>query len=319
MGKQKKEKIRVSFIGGNAEDVTGSMTLVESKNFKILLECGLIQSNSVKSDYLSNKRKFPFKPKDIDFIFIGHSHADHSLLIPRLVAEGFSGKIICVKGTSKLFNLMALDSSFIMGKDADLLNSKYGMNVNPIYDDQAVIDTMSLFEEYEMNEKIKLTDEISFRFVPSGHIILASQCELWLKNGSQTKKILMSSDLGNITYQKYFANEFVPIDKCNLAIMECTYSDNKRLTSLKDRDKDLEKLKTIIENVCIENKQKVLIPIFSLDRCQNIMCHIYNIFKDDKNFHIPIIIDSPLAINMCKLYFDLLDGEDLELWKKVMS
>ena len=306
MGKQKKEKIRISFIGGNAESVTGSMTLVESKDFKILLECGLFQSNSVKSDYYVNKRKLPFKPKDIDYIFIGHCHADHVLLIPRLVSEGFCGKIICVSGTSKLFKIMAMDSSYIMGKDAELLNLKYGLNIYPIYNEKDVIDTLPLFDEYEIGEKITLNDSITFRFVPSGHIILSSQCELWLKSGNQTKKILFSSDLGNISYPKYFSNEFKPVKKCDLSIMECTYSSSQRTTSIKDRQKDLEKIKTIIENVCIYNKQKVLIPIFSLDRCQNIMCHLYNIFKDDQNFNIPIIIDSPLAITMCKLYLELL-------------
>ncbi|MEG0580241.1 MAG: MBL fold metallo-hydrolase RNA specificity domain-containing protein, partial [Niameybacter sp.] len=87
---------------------------------------------------------------------------------------------------------------------------------------------------------------------------------------------------------------------------------------IKDREKDLEKIYSVITDVCIERKSKVLIPIFSLDRCQLIMLLLYRMFKDDKSFEIPIIVDSPLAQKMCKLYCDTLVGDDLKLWREVM-
>lgn len=319
MGKIKKNQIRVSFIGGNAEDVTGSMTLVESKDFKILLECGLVQSNNIKSDYYANSRKFPFKPKEIDYIFLGHVHADHVLLIPRLVAEGFRGKIIVPIGTTKFFKIMALDSAYIMSKDVEFLRNKYRLNFSPIYNDCDVADSIPLFEEYNLHEKIELNEFISFRFVPSGHIISACQLEIWLKSGGQTKKILMTSDLGNIACDKHYITPFEPVDKSNLAIVETTYSDTIRSISKKDRIKDLKKIESIVREVCIENKNKVLIPIFSLDRCQNILTHLYNIFKNNKNFSIPILVDSPLAQKMCDIYSEVLTGDELELWKNIMS
>jgi len=314
-----KDKIRVSFIGNNSEAVTGSMTLIESNEFKILVEAGITQSNSMLDDFRANKRRLPFKPREIDFLFLGHVHADHSLLIPRLVAEGFHGKIIVPRGTTKLFHVMAVDSAYIAKRDTETLKKKYKMDVEPIYTDEDVSNSICLFDEYDFNEKYDLDENISFRFVPSGHIILASQVELWLRNKNQVKKVAFTSDLGNIACDKYYATKFQPIDKANLIVAESTYANKERHISNKDRQKDLEKIKCIIDSVCVESGHRVLTAIFSLDRCQNIMTHIYDLYHEDESFDIPVLIDSPLAIKVCKLYFQLLEGEQLEKWKEVMA
>lgn len=315
----KKGKIRVSFIGTNAESVTGSMTLVESDRYKLLLEAGLYQSNSPLTDYKTNARRLPFKPKDIDFIFIGHAHADHMLLIPRLVAEGFCGKIIAPKGTKALFEIMASDSAYIISKDVEMLSRKYNISPAPIYIEDDVIDSLKYFEEYEMNDRVVLNEDISFKFIPSGHIICAAQIKLWLRRGSgnNTKTILYTSDLGNVMYEKYYVPELEKADGANLVIAESTYSDELRAVTLKDRKKDLEKIENIIRQVCIEQKEKVLIPIFSLDRCQNLMTHIYNIFAECEEFNVPVLIDSPMAIRLNDLYGELLGGDQKRKWDEV--
>jgi metallo-beta-lactamase family protein len=319
MGKTK-NKIRVSFIGGNSESVTGSMTLIEFQNYKILLECGLWQSSdSAIENYKINNRRLPVKPKQIDYIFINHCHADHSLLLPRLYAEGFRGQVIVPKGLTKLFALMSKDSAYIMSKDAELIQRQNGIKVKPIYTEDDAHNCLDLFCEYDFNQKIELDENISFQFTYSGHIICSAQLELWLKNGNIIKKILYTSDLGNTSCSNYYIKAFQPAQKANLAICESTYSDIKRATSQKDRIKDLEKIKSIIDNACLENKSKVLIPIFSLARCQEIMTHIYLMYHEDKNFNLPILVDSPLAIKMCKVYSEILEDDQLKLWDEVMS
>ena len=93
MGK-KKEKIKVSFIGTNSIDVAGSCTHIEMQKYQILLECGLTQGGTILEDYRINSAKFPFHPSKIDYVFVGHSHIDHIGLLPRLIKEGFNGKVI---------------------------------------------------------------------------------------------------------------------------------------------------------------------------------------------------------------------------------
>lgn len=317
MGKAK-NKIKVSFIGANASDVTGSMTHIQMQDYQILLEAGIYQGGTLKEEYKTNSAKFPFKPKEIDFIFLGHVHADHSLLSPRLVNEGFEGKIIVPKGTSKLFKIMALDSARIMARDIVTLNKKYHMSVEPIYTEDDVHNTLRFFEEYEIGELVKLNDSVSFRFVNSGHIILSAQIELILTENNNTRKILYTSDLGN-NIPKNYITPFEPVKKCNVCIGETTYAKASRDFSLKDRETDLRKIKEVILNTCNEKKGKVLIPVFSLDRAQNLLTYIYDIFKGDESFKTLVLLDSPLSQKITECYLELLEGEQLEKLKEVLA
>lgn len=315
---KKKDKIRINFSGSNSHSVTGSCAHIQMQGYQLLLECGLYQSTSPKEDYKINSSKFPFKPKQIDFLFLCHAHIDHTGRVPALYAQGCDARIICPKGTKDLFKVLGYDSSFILSRDSEFLNKKYKMKTSPIYTDGDVQESLKHFEEYEYGELVELNDQISFRFVPSGHIIAAAQLELWLKEGNHTKKILYTSDLGN-SIPKYYVEPFESVQKANLAICESTYSDAMRQVNKKDRTHDLAKIETIIRETCFGKKGKVLFPTFSLDRTQNILTHLYNLFSDDANFHIPILIDSPLATKLTKVYLKLLDGEQKELLMKVLN
>lgn len=318
MGK-KKDKIRVRFIGKNSDDVTGSCVLIEMGNYKILLEFGLYQSCNIKEDYKINNRRLEFRPSEIDYIFVMHSHADHSLLLPRLYANGCKARIITPKGAKTLFSVMGMDSAFIMSRDVETLARNYKMNVNPIYTSEDVTETLKYFDEYGFEDVIKLNDNISFRFVPSGHIINSAQLELWLTDGNHTSKILYTSDIGNVSVPKYYSNTFRPVDHANIVIGETTYGDTIRSATMKDREKDLEKIRSVVETVCLDNNAKVLIPVFALDRAQNILTHLYDMFGSDSSFNVPILIDSPLTVRITNLYESLLDGESLEKFNEVMQ
>ena len=316
---KRKDKISIRFVGENAESVTGSCTLIEMDGCKILLECGIYQSNNLKEDYKRNNRRLDFKPSEIDYIFLCHAHADHSLLIPRLYGSGCKARIIAPRGSRALFSVMAADSAFIMGRDAETLNKKYGLNVNPIYTAEEVHEALKYFDEYDMGETVVLSNAVSFRFVPSGHIIAAAQLELWLTERNHTSKVLYTSDIGNISVPKYYSSTFQPVQKANIVIAETTYGDIKRTVSQKDRAKDLEKIKAVVEETCLEKGRKVLIPVFSLDRAQNILTHLYDLFGADDDFDIPVLIDSPLTIRLTKLYPELLEGKDLEKLEEVLA
>lgn len=319
MSKKKQNQIRVSFCGMNSEEVTGSMILIEMDDKKILLECGLFQSNNMKKDFQTNSRKLPFKPRDIDYVFINHSHIDHTGLLPRLYAEGGKAKIIAVKDTSSILSILLNDSAFIMERDTVKLSRNSDVIFKPIYSPENVEQCLNRIQEYDYNTLYELDDEISFEFVHAGHIIRSAQLILHLKQGNCTRKILYTSDLGNIKVDKFYTEPFEKVEHANLVIGECTYSNNKRTVKLKDRQKDMDKIKTVIEDTCIGRKGKVLIPSFALDRCQNIVTHLYNLFGEDENFTIPVIIDSPMAVAITKTYGEILTGEDKELFDRVMN
>jgi len=157
-------------------------------------------------------------------------------------------------------------------------------------------------------------------FQSSGHIINACQIILWIKNGNITKKIGITSDLGNVTNPQYYTDEFKPIENCNLLIGETTYCNKQRSTQKKDREKDLEKIESTVWNTCKENNGSVLFPTFSLQRTQNIITYLYEIFKDKDSFDIPVYVSSPLAVKITKMFAqEIKDEKQLALFNEVLN
>lgn len=315
---KKKNNIKVSFVGGNAESVTGSMTHIQTDNKNILLDCGLFQSNNVKNDYKFNSRKLDFKVSELDYIFISHFHADHAFLLPRLYKEGCKARIICTKDSTLFLKCMLKDSAYIMQRDCEALNKKSDIKYNPLYSDEDVYAALEYIEEYDFNKLIELDDEISFTFLPAYHIIRSAQIELNIRQNNHQKKIYFSGDLGNTSItNKHFVEPFVACKNANLVIGECTYSGNTTTSTDKKKQKDIEKIQMVVKRSCIDKNSTVLIPCFSMDRTQNILALLYEIYGNRKDFNVPIYLDSPLAIQVTKLYSQVCEGKDKELLDKI--
>lgn len=315
-----KSKIQINFVGEAANDVTGSCIHIQTPNRQILLECGLFQScGSDLENYKINNKHFEFKPKEIDYVFAMHNHADHMCLIPKLYKQGCRAQIIAPKGTKTIAEILLRDSAHIMEMDAIELSDKFKRDYSPIYTDCDVDKCLSNYTEYPIDEIIQLDEYIKFKFLPSGHILNSAQLELWITEGNVTKKIGYTSDLGNIHIEKYYTNKFKPITKCDVLIGETTYAREERIANQKMRNKDLEKLESVIRQTCVENNARLLIPVFANDRCQNMLTYIYDLFHNDEEFDIPVLVDSPMAMRVCKEYSELLDNQDAEKWNKVLS
>jgi len=318
MGK-KKSKVRISFVGNNSIAVTGSMILVETEYKTILLECGMIQSSNSIKDYKDNAKHFPFKPKNIDYVFINHAHTDHMSLTPKLVRDGFNGRIITTEITSKLAKPMLKDSANIIRKDSEYISKKRGVNFEPFYNEDDVYNTLNLIDTYDYGIIHKLDDNTSFKFLHNSHIIGACQLELFLKTSTgHIEKILYTSDLkGNIN-KNYYVEDTEYCTKANVVISECTYgADEKNVKA--NRVKDLEKIKTVVNQVCLMDKGRILIPVFSLSRAQQLLTDLYCLYGEDKTFTTSIIVDSPLIWEITKVYKDALQGEHKELFDKVCN
>ena len=315
-----KDKIKISFVGPAADDVTGSAIWIKTPNRQILLECGLFQScGSTLETYKVNNKHFEFKPRDIDYLFVCHNHADHLCLAPRLYAKGCKAQMIMPKDSRQIAEILLRDSANIMRADAEELSVKFKRDYSPIYTEFDVDTCLKYYTDYPIGEIIQLDEYVKFRFVPSGHILNSAQIELWITCGNLTKKIVYTSDLGNVHIKKYYSNTFEPIKKCDIFIGETTYARETRIANEKMREKDLEKLKTAILQTCVEDGARVLIPTFANDRTQNMLTYLYCLFGQDETFDIPILIDSPMAKRCCQAYSDILTGEDAKKWAEVLS
>lgn len=319
MGRQK-IKSKLHFLGNATEQITGSSYLIENSGKKILLECGGSQANNIEKDYQANSRQFDFKPSELDYLFLGHLHSDHIMLVPKLVREGFRGNIIIPKGSLAIMKIMLEDSAHIIEKDCEYLNKSRNKKYKPIYEKEDVEHTLSLVCEYDFGKKFKLDELTSFEFYPSQHIISSSQVLLYLKNGTVTRKILYTSDLGNTKFgSSLYTSDFVPIDNSFIVIGESTYCSQERsVRSIKDREKDLEKLKSTIDQFVVENKAKILIPVFALHRAQAMLKFIYDIYKDSSD-DFDVVIDSPMAIKITNEFSKLLKGKERAEYLKMLE
>ena len=320
IGKKKKLKEDgILFCGSNAVDVTGSMILIKFGNKRILLECGLYQDNSYLEAYKINSEKFKFNPTEIDYVFVGHTHIDHIGLLPRLVKEGFTGKIILTYATSVMAKYLLLNCAFIVADEARVLSKRYNRNYEPLYTEDDVRNTLKLFEVYDKYDNLyTLDDIITFQWLKNSHCVGAAQLQLILNDGIKRKKILYTSDIGALeTKNHYVENTEIPQFFNDITIMESTYGINTR-TSKKTREFDVEHLRVAIDTV-LERQGSLILPAFSFSRSQELLTTLYLLFGEDKSFTTPIIVDSMLTCDICDAYGDVLSDEDYELWNKVYS
>lgn len=318
IGKKKKDD-GIYLIGQNANDVTGSCIYIKYNDKKILLECGLYQNNNYLESYNINSEKFKFKPSEIDYVFVGHTHVDHIGLLPRLIKEGFTGKIIASHATAQLMKPLLYNCAFILLSEANALSFKYKRDYSPIYTEDDVAKTLEYIYEFdELHTQYILDDIVSFKWYENSHCVGARQLQLILKDkNGVSNSILYTSDIGSLnTKNHYVSNTEIPTDFNKITIMESTYGEPGRINK-KTRKFDLEHLRVAIETVT-ERSGTVIMPCFSFSRTQEILTNLYNIYHDT-NFQYDIIVDSILSCDICDMYSNLLFDEDLDLWNKVKS
>lgn len=323
---KKKNKITIEFIGNNAEMVTGSATLISFEGRKILFECGGIQEGkTIFENYKMNRKMLSkIKAKEIDMIIGGHfQHYDHGGNVCAIVKQNPDIRVITGINTIGILKEMWLDSAYISARDCEILSKQYpDKKFIPYYTEEDVISTLGNVEEYVPGVIHKLDENVSIRYSYSGHIFGAMQCELFITINSRTSKILFTSDLGNIKTAEYkpFVQPFEPVYTANIVIAETTYGSRNNIhVTKKIIEEDLNKIKSVVEQFCKDNHRRVLFPVFSLDKCPNILWLLYQMFKDDPDFKTKILIDSPLTNRLLDRYSEVLSGDAKTKFDEMMS
>lgn len=284
----------------------------------------MIQDNStILENYKANSAILnKIKSKSIEMVIVGHLHCDHIALIPMLFARGNTqARIIVPKNSISILREMWYDCCYINQRDVETLNRRDDKSYTPLYTENEVEQALSHIEEIEVGNIISLDDNVSIRYTPAGHILCSCQTEVFINGGSHTRKILFTSDLGNtmIEDRKIFVEPFQKVNSANIVLGECTYGRRKGSMSKKDIELDRLKMKTVINQYCVDGHHRVLIPTFSLDRMPFIIWELYQIFGKDENFKIPILVDSPLANRLLDCYSSILEGDKKEKFDEMMS
>lgn len=289
----------IQFLGA-AKTVTGSNYLLTTDNYKVLIDCGLFQGSNEEERL--NFKDFDFDPKEIDALILTHAHIDHSGRIPKLVKDGFRGKIISTKATYDLCEIMLLDSGKIHEQDAQWENKKRKRAgdslIEPLYTMEDAQNSLHYFEPYHYNQRITINDEVSIRFRDAGHILGSSILELWFDDGTNNTKVVFSGDLGMPNRPIIRNPEY--IEDADYLIMESTYGD----TIHEPIEESTGKLIDIINKTAFRGGT-VLIPSFAVGRTQELIYELNNYYeygKVEEYMKIPIFIDSPMAVNATEVF-----------------
>jgi metallo-beta-lactamase family protein len=285
--------MQIQFFGA-AQMVTGSKHLITTpKGKQILLDCGLVQGFIQNREDLN--RHFGFDPSAVDYLILSHAHIDHSGLIPRLVKEGFNGIIFCTPATKTLCEIMLMDSAHIQTADLKYVNKRRknkGLEaIEPLYEADHVEAALKLMEELDYDQTLKIDKEISLTFTDAGHLLGSACVNLDISTGGHHKtKITFSGDIGR--YNDPILRDPQPFRQCDYLICESTYG-NKKHPVIEDAEAEL---LAIIHKTCVENKGKLIIPAFSVDRTQEIIYILDKAVNEGTMPNIKVYVDSPLSV-----------------------
>lgn len=314
-----KDKVRVELVGTSADGVTGSMYYITYNDKQILLDCGLYQTSSddILKQYKVNHRNYKIPFQDLDAVIISHLHMDHVGLVPYLFARGYNGNVYIPKGNKLLAKIMWEDSLKIFESDCIKLEKRFGVNATPLYTQDDIEMAMSHLVELPFGEDIVLFDDLIVRYYHASHIVNAAQVYLTFKINQTVKHLGFTGDIGSDIYKDYIL-PYETLPYCDVLIGECTYGNSHKTHKQKDREKDIEKIKCVIDQCCQNDTEKVLLGSFSLNRLQDILTTLYKIYGNDETFATPIVIDAPLGKKISDIW-DKLVEKDVQLWKRVMS
>lgn len=281
----------LQFLGA-AGTVTGSKFLVEHGKERFLFDCGLFQG--LKPLRLRNWADFPVDPKSLTAVVLTHAHMDHTGYLPRLVRAGFSGPIFCSEGTQDLCDILLKDGARIQEEDAFYANKK-GFSKHhpalPLYTQEDAQAALKLFQEVAFGQNQKIGG-LTFNYHPAGHILSAASIAAHFNQGPS---VLFSGDLGR--NQDWITPKPQMPTEADYVVMESTYGDRQH-----DNGDPLDLLHGVLQKI-VHEKAVLLIPAFALGRAQTLLYGFYRLFEKNPHLKIPLFLDSPMAVDITKLYY----------------
>ncbi len=275
--------LKLTFHGG-AGKVTGSNFLVEGVKGKVLVDCGIEQGQDICEECVYGA--FPYSVASINALVLTHAHLDHVGRLPKLVRDGFSGKIYMTPPTRDLAELILRDSVSILGQEA------HRKGVAPLYEENDVEATLAHIETLAYHEEKEVAPGLSIYLRNTGHILGSASVRI---KSEDSTSLAITGDIGNSPSP--LLPDWEPIEDIDALVMESVYGDRlhphheDRVTTLRDTLKR-----------AIGRGGTILIPAFSLERTQLMLYELSNFFEAGELPKIPVFLDSPLAIKVTALY-----------------
>ena len=307
--------MQIKFLGA-AENVTGSCYLVETDRTRILVDCGMYQERDFKH---RNWTPFPVEPQSIDAVVLTHAHLDHAGLLPKLVKEGFHGKIHCTPATADIAGIVLRDSARIQEEDAIYKKKRHQRERREakhpeiaLYGAQDAEDTIARFETTPYTDPVSINDDLDVSFHDAGHILGSAMVRIQAGHGADQRTLVFSGDVGRCGTP--MLRDPTLFDQADYVCVESTYGDRLH----KPESSVPEDLERVINDTCRAGGN-IVIPSFAVERTQEILYRLNELLMADRIPHLLVFVDSPMAIRVTEVFrrhLDLFDDKTAELLKQ---
>lgn len=300
-------KIKLKFLGG-AGNVTGSCYLIEASGKRLLVDCGLYQEWTLKG----RNWQFQVPPESIDAILLTHAHLDHSGRIPKLVKDGFRGKIYCTDVTVKLAEIMLKDSGYIQEEDALFKKKRHQKEGRkgphpeiPLYTVEDAIRTMPFFVPVKYGESVEISDGIKAAFYDAGHVLGSAMIKVSIRQGNDERSIIFSGDIGR--WNAPILRDPTVFDQAHYVVVESTYGNRYHDSMQNIKDELAEAILSTIKAA-----GDIVIPTFALERAQELLFYIRELRNEKRIPMMMVFMDSPMAISITEVFENNTENFDKE-------
>ncbi len=288
--------MKIQFLGA-IRTVTGTMHLLTVNDSRVLLDCGLVQGRRQES--FERNRNLPFDATTIDTLILSHAHIDHSGNIPTLVKNGFRGNIFTTPASRDLCSAMLRDSGYIQESDADYVNKKHARQglppVEPLYTVEDATDSLRYFVGLGYDRPLTVVPGVTLTFRDAGHILGSAIIVLDIQENGQQKRLVFTGDLGRKDMP--ILKDPYPVDGADYLVIESTYGDR-----LHDPVETTDKALRDVIMGTYQRGGKVIVPAFAVGRTQELVYALHRLTEARKLPHMPIFVDSPLAVNVTEIF-----------------
>jgi metallo-beta-lactamase family protein len=291
---------KLTFLGA-ARNVTGSCYLLESHDTRVLIDCGLYQERKYQD---RNWQPFLFDPQSIDAVFLTHAHLDHCGLIPKLVREGFKGKIYCTQATAEITQIILLDAAHLQEEDAIFKAERHKREGRrgpypeiPLYTVQDAEAVTPHFSAVEYLSCVGINSRLEGCYYEAGHVLGAAAISINIQQDGKNRKVIFSGDIGEP--DRPIINDPAVFDEAEYVVMESTYGDR---THEEHKSIDIQKQLRDCINRTVSAGGNIIIPSFSLERSQELLYHLNELFLRKEIPPLTVFLDSPMAIRITEVF-----------------
>ena len=292
-------QIKLNFLGA-AQNVTGSRHLVEYNGEKVLIDCGLYQERQFKE---RNWAPFTVDPAGIDAVILSHAHLDHCGLLPKLVKDGFCGKIYCTPATAEIAKVILLDSAKIQQEDAEHKRYRHEKQnrvspypVVPLYTVEDAEMCFPLFSPIDYRESFSIGEHMEATLYDAGHVLGSAIIRVKVRDGDNERIILYSGDIGRPGGP--IVCDATVFDKADYVLIESTYGDRSH------KEVDIRASIAEIINSTVKKGGNIVIPSFALERSQEMLYYLNELMLEKKIPRLNIFLDSPMASRITKIFIN---------------